>query len=400
MRATAVLLCLLSTAVAGDLAYDLEPGTALVFAADAEATGGVAGKATMTMRVWVLRRNADGTCRTVFSRTTTGFGPDRTVWAWCDMAPDGSYAPNITTQRDLQPEMALPLLPKPGAASRTLDLTTFVYTTEAPNVFSYTTRSAVNTVYGVTHTARVTMKDRLPAVIELTQEQTLGLASKQKATVRLKERRTIDAARLKSLTTEIEAYFAAARRYDEAVELKTLEDALAKTTIESIRKSLQAAMDAHAPRAKHEQQNAAQRAKFVGKASPEWETVDFAGITHSVKRHRGRVMVLDFWFRGCGWCVMAMPAMKRIVEHFRGRPVVLLGMNVDRSEADARHVIEGLELNYPNLKARGINDKYEVRGYPTIVLIDKRGVVRALHLGFTANLREDLIAEVEKLLAE
>lgn len=44
------------------------------------------------------------------------------------------------------------------------------------------------------------------------------------------------------------------------------------------------------------------------------------GKKHALKHYRGKVVVLDFWYRNCGWCLRAMPQVKEAATHFRGRP--------------------------------------------------------------------------------
>ena len=83
--------------------------------------------------------------------------------------------------------------------------------------------------------------------------------------------------------------------------------------------------------------------------------------------------MLDFWYRGCGWCIRAMPQMKEVVAHYQAQPVEVFGMNTDDDEADARFVVDKLALNYPTLKADGLPEKYGVRGFPTLVIIDQSG---------------------------
>lgn len=52
------------------------------------------------------------------------------------------------------------------------------------------------------------------------------------------------------------------------------------------------------------------------------------------------------------------------------------------------------------LRATGIPEKYGVRGYPTLVVLDRRGVVRAFHVGYSPTLRQHLIETINGLLAE
>lgn len=57
-------------------------------------------------------------------------------------------------------------------------------------------------------------------------------------------------------------------------------------------------------------------------------------------------------------------------------------MNTDMDEKDARSVIDKLKLNYPTLKAQGLIEEYNVQGFPTLVIIDQKGVIRGWHIGY------------------
>jgi len=137
----------------------------------------------------------------------------------------------------------------------------------------------------------------------------------------------------------------------------------------------------------------------LNKAAAEWDTVDIDGKKHTLAGYRGKVIVLDFWYRGCGWCIRAMPQVKEVVEHYHGKPVVVLGMNTDREEKDARFVVDKLKLNYATLKAEGLPQKYSVEGFPTLIIIDQKGVVRGRHVGYSPTLRAELVKKIDDLLA-
>ena len=133
-------------------------------------------------------------------------------------------------------------------------------------------------------------------------------------------------------------------------------------------------------------------AKQLDQPSPEWQTTDLDGNPYALKDYRGQVVLIDFWYRGCGWCIRAMPQVKQLSEDFKGQPVAILGMNSDRKEADARFVIDAFRLEYPTLKnqgekhAEGIAAEYSIDGFPTLVLIDRQGVIRDVHVGYSPTL--------------
>ena len=73
-------------------------------------------------------------------------------------------------------------------------------------------------------------------------------------------------------------------------------------------------------------------------------------------------------------------------------------MNTDRKEEDALFVVEKMELNYANLKATGLPEKYHVQGFPTLIILDQQGVIRDVHVGYSPTLRDEVVQSVNQLL--
>ena len=71
----------------------------------------------------------------------------------------------------------------------------------------------------------------------------------------------------------------------------------------------------------------------------------------------------------------------------------VLGLNIDKDPADARFVVKKLTLSYPTLRALGIPKLYGVTGYPTLFLIDQKGIVRDVHIGYSPNIGRKLAVE-------
>jgi thiol-disulfide isomerase/thioredoxin len=145
-------------------------------------------------------------------------------------------------------------------------------------------------------------------------------------------------------------------------------------------------------------ERAAVFAQLLGKPGPEWEAKDLDGKTHSTKGYRGKVVILDFWDRGCGWCIRAMPQLKAIQEEFNGQPFQLLGMSLDEDEKNARLVVEEMGINYPTVRAIGLSEGYKVGGIPHLVILDQEGKIADIHVGYAPTLKERVSKTVKELL--
>jgi thiol-disulfide isomerase/thioredoxin len=57
-----------------------------------------------------------------------------------------------------------------------------------------------------------------------------------------------------------------------------------------------------------------------------------SGTPVSLKKLRGKVVVIDFWATWCGPCVAEMPAMKKLYAKYHGRGVEFIGVSLDQPE--------------------------------------------------------------------
>src|SRR4051794_25948885 len=65
----------------------------------------------------------------------------------------------------------------------------------------------------------------------------------------------------------------------------------------------------------------------VGPLAQEIEGEDLDGKFFKLSEYKGKVVLLDFWGMWCGPCVAFLPHGKKVVEEFKGRPFVALGVN-------------------------------------------------------------------------
>jgi thiol-disulfide isomerase/thioredoxin len=131
----------------------------------------------------------------------------------------------------------------------------------------------------------------------------------------------------------------------------------------------------------------------------DWELSDFEGRPHRLRDYRGRVVVLDFWYKGCGWCIKAMPQINELAEAYKSKGVAVLGMNVDEEDEDALSVIRREHPVYATLKARPTEKVYRVDdfGCPFFIILDQTGRVRHVECGYSPDLAKRLGKVIDRL---
>jgi thiol-disulfide isomerase/thioredoxin len=113
-----------------------------------------------------------------------------------------------------------------------------------------------------------------------------------------------------------------------------------------------------------------------------------------------KVVVLNFWGIWCKSCRQEIPHLSALDREWREKGLVVLGADYGDVPEDLAPFVQELEMSYPVLVDDGLADEYEVLVYPTSVVIDRRGRVRARVEGYREESFEDMKSLVERLLEE
>lgn len=145
------------------------------------------------------------------------------------------------------------------------------------------------------------------------------------------------------------------------------------------------------------------RSLAVGKVAPEIEGEDIDGKPMKLSDYRGKVVVLCFWGTWCGPCMRLVPREKALVERLKGRPFALLGINSDSDREKLKLAIVENGILWRSWWDRGrtggpIATRWNVHGWPTIIVLDGKGVIRFKDLPH--HVSKPLDDAVDSLLAE
>jgi thiol-disulfide isomerase/thioredoxin len=128
-------------------------------------------------------------------------------------------------------------------------------------------------------------------------------------------------------------------------------------------------------------------------------------VSFSLTDHRGKYVLIDFWYMSCYPCIMAIPHLTALDEKYREKGLVVIGANpVDTAEKDIKRFPKFLENNpisYPIVwTERNVPTDYKVRGYPTFYLLDREGKVIYSGVGFSEEHMQEMDGMIGELLDE
>jgi peroxiredoxin len=122
----------------------------------------------------------------------------------------------------------------------------------------------------------------------------------------------------------------------------------------------------------------------------------------SLNSLKGQVVYVDFWASWCVPCRLSMPALDALYRDHRGRGFTVLGVNKDVSLDDAGRFLKRVTVTFPLVRDSGdaVARAFDVRAMPSGYLVDRKGVVRKVHRGFTQETAAELAKEIDVLLKE
>lgn len=119
----------------------------------------------------------------------------------------------------------------------------------------------------------------------------------------------------------------------------------------------------------------------VGKIAPEIDGEDIDGKRFKLSDHRGKITVICFWGNWCAPCRAMYEHEKSLVKRMTDKPFILLGVNSDKDRDGVKKVLESNNMTWRSFWNGGgtggpISKLYRVRSWPTIYVLDERGMIR------------------------
>jgi thiol-disulfide isomerase/thioredoxin len=172
------------------------------------------------------------------------------------------------------------------------------------------------------------------------------------------------------------------------------------------------------------EQNGPKTHPLLWKPAPEFTltVLDGPGKTKTITKAElaGKVVVIDFWATWCRPCMQELPEIQKLIEVYSSskKDVVIVSLSQDDDPRELSQVRKVVEKTLSDKKftldtapvgligldpSKSVGSAFDLEGYPTVIILDRQGVVQSVHVGYDPNtgvpLNKSLAKEIDKLLA-
>ncbi|HET6455134.1 MAG TPA: TlpA disulfide reductase family protein [Armatimonadota bacterium] len=130
------------------------------------------------------------------------------------------------------------------------------------------------------------------------------------------------------------------------------------------------------------------------------KTIDGKTVSLTSLRKGAKVLLIDFWATNCPPCVAEIPHIQKLYAKYQKQGFRIAGISGYRGDSiqDVKAFIKENKVTYPipyDAK-KSVARQYGLWALPLMYVIDKNGVVKNIHIGYTDP--EILESEVKALL--
>ena len=117
---------------------------------------------------------------------------------------------------------------------------------------------------------------------------------------------------------------------------------------------------------------------------------------------KGKVVYVDFWASWCGPCATSFPFMNNLSRDLKAQGLEVIGVNLDENLDESKQFLEQQPANFiiASDPEQRCAKQFGLKAMPSSYLIDRKGFIRHVHIGFRPGEALEFRALAEKLLAE
>ena len=124
--------------------------------------------------------------------------------------------------------------------------------------------------------------------------------------------------------------------------------------------------------------------------------LDGQTATLSALLEEKELVILNFWYVDCMFCIREFPAMSEAYAEHKDKVAIYALNPIDKQARVEKFRNENADLQFPMVQcSMGWAQSFTITGYPTTVVIGKDGIIKKIHTGAYVEKSEweDLFAE-------
>ena len=140
---------------------------------------------------------------------------------------------------------------------------------------------------------------------------------------------------------------------------------------------------------------------LLGSPAPDFAAASVNGKGRAaVKASSGKVLIVDFWATWCEPCKKSFPKLEDLYVKFKASGMDLIAVSEDDENSGLSDFGSTFGAKFPLVwdDGKAIAGKWQPKSMPSTFIVDKKGIVRFVHLGYHDGEEIEIEKEVKSLL--
>ena len=139
---------------------------------------------------------------------------------------------------------------------------------------------------------------------------------------------------------------------------------------------------------------------LIGTPAAHFEAKSIKNKKYKISNNNAKIVVLNFWYLGCAPCLIEINALNSFAAQYKGK-VDFLAITFDTDKKKLVQCAKYRKMEYAIIADRkDICTLYDIRGYPTNMVINKKGEIIFAEFGYKEGIENRLAQAVEMALKE